>query len=351
MRISLLTLSFVPEIGGVQTYLFELARRLAQVHAVEVITPVQGQLPAGAAMRRTTLDSGRAREFRRALRATGPDRVLVGHAHPQLLLAAAFHTRLRYITIAHGNDYLAAQGRWHRPLFNWLLRQSRPLVTQTAANAARLQQILGIRPRVVHPGTDPLRFTPAADLPPGPPVLLTVGRLVPRKGVDTVLQALPALLPHFPGLRYEIAGEGPDRGRLEAQATDLGLREAVTFHGALPPAELPALYRRAHLFVMPVREERAAASVEGFGIVYLEASASGLPVIAGRSGGAVEAVVEGQTGYLVAPNDAAALAERMQMLLADLPLRRQLGRNGRRWVESTMNWDRAAAELREIVEG
>ena len=349
MKIALLTLSFPPQVGGVQTYLYEIMRRLAEVHQVTIVTPVSGQLSPHHSLHKVNVAKGNVFDFGRALRALRPDRVIVGHAHPQLLLPAALYTRNHHLTIAHGNDYLAAQRRWHRPLFNWLLAHARPLITHTWANAQRLNELGFAGARVIYPGTDPGRFTPPVVAPPFPPVLLTVGRLVSRKGIDTVLQALPLLLRRVPDLQYIIVGDGPDRPRLQALVQTLDLQKAVSFRGEVPGAQLLATYHQAHIFVMPVREEQQAASVEGFGIVYLEAGACGLPVIAGRSGGAVEAVRDGETGYLVEPGDPEALAQKVLTLLQNTTLRQQMGQNGRRWVETEMNWDRAAEQFSHLL--
>jgi phosphatidylinositol alpha-1,6-mannosyltransferase len=178
---------------------------------------------------------------------------------------------------------------------------------------------------------------------------LTVGRLVSRKGIDTVLRVLPLLLPSFPDLQYMIVGDGPDRPRLQALVQALNLQRVVTFLGQVTDAQLLTAYHQAHIFVMPVREEQQAASLEGFGIVFLEAGACGLPVIAGRSGGAIEAVRDGQTGYLVEPRDPKALAKKVLTLLQNAELRQQMGQNGRRWVETKMNWDRVVKEFLQIL--
>lgn len=349
MKIVVLTLSFPPQLGGVQTYLYEIMRRLGEAHQVTVVTPVIGELPCQQPLHKVNVPKGNAFEFGRALRSIRPDRVVVGHAHPQLLLPAALYTRNRHITVAHGNDYLAAQNRWHRPLFNWLLSHSRPLITQTQANSKRLRELGISNAQVIYPGADMIRFKPPAVAPPFPPVLLTVGRLVSRKGIDTVLQALPLLLPILPDLQYTIVGDGPDRSRLQALARALNVQKAVTFLGEATDSQLLAACHQAHVFVMPAREEAQAASVEGFGIVYLEASACGLPVIAGRSGGASEAVRHGETGYLVDPDDPQAVSKAVLTLLQKPELRLQMGQNGRRWVETEMNWDRAAEEFLQIL--
>jgi len=348
MRIALLTLDFFPTPGGGQQYLSQVARRLAEDHQVVVITPVASAREQEPWRRWVVPPTVVA--FIRALSAARPDHVLVGHAHPRLLIPAALATWGRYTTITYGSDYLAAQRCWHRSLFNWLLAHSCPLITITWANAERLQALGLPAPVVIYPGTDPNRFAPPPQPPPSPPTLLTVGRLVPRKGIDTVLQALPVLLAEFPGLRYWVVGDGSDRARLEQIAHNLGVTQAVEFVGQVSDQILPEVYRMAHIFVMPVREEQETASIEGFGIVYLEAAASGLPVVAGRSGGAVEAVQEGKTGFLVPPNDPEALIQALRKLLTDPALRRRMGQTGRRWVEEEMNWDRAAREMLKALE-
>jgi len=350
MHLAVLTLDFPPGVGGVQTYLYEITQRLATSHQVTVITPVTGVLPAAAAMRTLAPKSRIASDFRRALSSLRPDRVLVGHAHPQLLLAASLYRQVGYAAITYGNDYLAAQKRWHRPFFNWLLRRSRPLVTITQANADRLRTLAMPTPRIVYPGSDPSRFSPSPVPTSGPPTLLTVGRLVRRKGIDTVLESLPRLIPEHPALRYRIVGDGPDRERLQRCSEQLGLKQMVTFLGRVTEAQLPNLYRQAHVFVMVAREEHDSASMEGFGIVYLEASASGLPVVAGDSGGAAEAVMDGVTGFLVPPNDPERLAGALRKLLADPQLRQRQGLVGRRWVEDEMNWDHAARKMSDALE-
>lgn len=350
MRITLLTLDFPPATGGVQQYLYEVACRLGKHHDVIVVTPAGGPLPLDLSFHRLLLPTASLRLFVQTLRALRPDQVLVGHAHPRLLLPAALIAWGCYVTLTHGNDYLAAQKQWHRPLFNRLMGASRLLITSSQANAARLRNLGLPDPVVIWPGTDPTRFYPPASPPPPPLTLLTVGRIVPRKGVDTVLHTLPTLLQVFPDLRYRVVGDGPDRERLERLACDLGLAHAVEFLGHVPDKALPDIYRQAHVFTMPAREEAEATSMEGFGIVYLEASSSGLPVVAGLSGGVAEAVRNGETGLLVPPNDPEALAQALLRLFRDPELRQQMGTAGRRWVEEEMNWDRTAQQIREVLE-
>src|SRR3989441_1000523 len=180
----------------------------------------------------------------------------------------------------------------------------------------------------------------------GGPWLLTVARLDFHKGIDTVIRALPAIRAAFPAVRYAVAGIGNRRSALEGLVSELGLADAVRLLGFVPDDDLPALYNAVDLFVLASR--RYDLLVEGFGIAIVEASASGLPVIASRSGGIPEAVREGETGFLVDPDDPAAVAATAIRLLGDEALRRRMGAAGRAAVETHYNWDRVAADLVRI---
>lgn len=349
MQIALLTMSYPPQTGGVQTYLSEIFSRITPQHCVTVITPVKVDKTVNDGSSRLSPAPANLFGFWRALQLEKPDRIVVGHAHPQLLVPATLYRNSSYLALAYGNDYLAAQRRWHRSIFNRMLGYASPLVTITNANARRLKQLGAGRAQVIYPGTDPARFTPGSLRTTSAPILLTVGRLVPRKGIDTVLQALPDVYREFPNVSYWVAGAGPDEARLKALAAELSLLDTVHFLGRVDDEDLPQLYQQANIFVMPVREEAQGASVEGFGIVYLEASASGLPVVAGRSGGAVEAVLDEETGLVVEPQ-AEHVTAALKRLLGDDALRRRLGAAGRQWVEKEMNWDRAARQMAEALQ-
>jgi phosphatidylinositol alpha-1,6-mannosyltransferase len=170
----------------------------------------------------------------------------------------------------------------------------------------RIMHVDPAKIRLIHNGVDTERFQPGPSEPAlierhqlqGKFVLLTVGRLVPRKGIDHVLKALPEVLPQVPNLHYLIVGVGPYRDELEALTDALGLRPHVTFAGRIADEELAAYYRTCDLFLMPNRE-MPDGDTEGFGLVFLEANACGKPVIGGRAGGAVEAVRDGDNGLLV----------------------------------------------------
>ncbi len=177
-------------------------------------------------------------------------------------------------------------------------------------------------------------------------VLLSVGRLVRRKGHDLVIRALRELPDD---VRYLVVGDGPERARLEAEVIAAGVADRVVFAGALPDADLAASFALATLFAMPTREIAEAGDVEGFGIVYLEANAAGLPVVAARSGGTVDAVLDGRTGLVVPPDDVGALVSALRRLLDDPSLAARLADQGRERARRDFAWRTIAARLHREV--
>ncbi|MBI4640805.1 MAG: glycosyltransferase family 4 protein [Candidatus Tectomicrobia bacterium] len=211
------------------------------------------------------------------------------------------------------------------------------------------------------PGVDTKRFSPA---PPNydllrkfdlseKKVLLTVARLDERKGHDRVIEALPSLLKEIPEIRYLIVGKGREELRLRALAEQLRVQKEVTFAGYVPDEELPNYYNLCDLFVLPNREtantQMLEGDYEGFGIVFLEAAACGKPVIAGKSGGTSDAVVDGVTGLFVNPHSPEALAQAIKMLLNDVEKAREFGLNGRVRVEREFEWGGLAQLLKKIL--
>ena len=176
--------------------------------------------------------------------------------------------------------------------------------------------------------------------------LLSVARLARHKGIDTALQALARLRDQYPDLRYAVVGSGEELDALEALAAQLGVGDRVRFLTDVPDRDLPAIYNCAEVYlgVSRLMEQR----VEGFGISIAEASACGLPVVAGRSGGIPEAVRDGETGLLVDAESADAVCDALRLLLGDPALRARLGQTGRHAVETYYNWDRVAGDLARI---
>lgn len=178
-------------------------------------------------------------------------------------------------------------------------------------------------------------------------VVLTVGRLVERKGFDRVIEAMPRIRQHVPDALLAVVGDGPDRSRLEDLVASVGMESHVRFEGRVSEKEKAMWYELAEVFVMPNRR-LSDGDVEGFGIVFLEASANGLPVVGGRSGGAVEAIVDRKTGFLVDPNRDGAVSAAVLRILADPELARQMGDAGRRWA-SRFSWDDTGLRVRSAI--
>lgn len=205
-------------------------------------------------------------------------------------------------------------------------------------------------------GTDPVAFAPGRDrgLLRGKwnvgdaPLMLTVARLVPHKGQDMGIRALARLSSEFPTLRYVIAGEGQDEARLRSLAMELAVSDRVIFAGGLTDDDLAETYATSTVYLGASRVDNEI-NVEGFGISFLEASSSRLPVVAGDSGGVRSAVRDGETGIVVPPGDAAAIAAAIGDLLRDEGKRSALGSAGRRAVETHFNWDRVARDTREFT--
>ncbi len=178
----------------------------------------------------------------------------------------------------------------------------------------------------------------------GKRVILTVSRLIPRKGQDTVIRALPAVLRRVPDAVYLVVGGGPEEARLRALASELGVADHIRWVGSIPNSRTVDFYHASDLFVMPNRR-MPNGDIEGFGLVFLEANACGKPVIGGRSGGAVDAIEEGVSGFLVDPMSSDEIANRLISLLTDQDLAARLGQGGRKRVESEFTWRHTGAAL------
>lgn len=303
-----------------------------------------------------------SRAARRLARESGAGFCWAGNVKPAGYVAHWLHLRQRlpYGLIVYGLDVLQLQAqtrasRSKRFVARRILGGASGTVAisrwtadrfRTLAQSLELPEVAA-RVEVVPLGTDPRRFRPDIDAAAaqrrfgliGSPWLLTVSRLVPHKGIDTVIAALPML----PEVRYAVAGEGPDRPRLEQLADQLGVRDRVRFLGSVPEVQLPGLYRAATLYAGLSRE--ASGQVEGFGLSLVEAQASGIPVIASTSGGIPDAVLDGRTGVLIPPDDPTAAAVTLIGLLSDPGRLAAMGRSGRARVEQYLNWGRVVTDL------
>jgi len=265
-----------------------------------------------------------------------------------------------YAVHAMGQDLArAAENEWTRARLAGLVSSaSRFIAISDFMGQFLIKQ--GARPErvaVVVPGVNPV-FLDAEDGRAklvrerygleGKKVIVTVSRLVERKGQDKVIEAMPDILAQVPNAVYLLVGDGPDRERLEEIARRVGVQDRVIFTGGVPFDEVPPFYSASDVFAMPNRE--MPGDFEGFGIVFLEANARRIPVIGGRSGGAQNAVAHGESGYLVDPFDGADIAQALIKLLCNPDLARRLGEGGRRRVETEFSWDRAAKQVRTVIE-
>lgn len=376
MRLLLVSQDFPPDVGGIQTYAAELASRLARrCDRFAVLAPTRPgsrevdqalDYPVHRLPARPDLLPLAALPALPFIARRGQFEVAF-HAQWQTAIASLLSRRLtgypkKVAVAAHARELLfnpfgERPGAAAYDAFRKTILRRVDAFFPVSQYTGELLREMGVPPhrmQVIHNGTDAERFRPidASDLrqrlgTTDRKVLLTVGRLVQRKGLDTTIRALPHLVDRHPDLLYLIAGSGPDRERLEALVRERHLQEHVRFLGRVPYEELPLYYNACDLFVMPSR--LTPPDVEGFGIVFLEANACGRPVIGARTGGIPDAVREGETGLLVPPDTPQALASALDRLLSDTDLAARLGEAGRRRVEEEATWDHIAARLFEAL--
>jgi phosphatidylinositol alpha-1,6-mannosyltransferase len=379
----LLTFDFPPMGGGIARMMGELARR----YPTGSLVVSTGSYPGGNEVdasfsnrvdriptpsRRLRTLQGLVAWSRRATalaRSLQPEFVWCGNFKPAGYPARWIRDRVGtpYGILVYGTDLLLLQQRIRHSAMK--RRAARALIGSAAALVAISQWTRGlccsvlsqlgfrdgeIDVRTLPLGTDPEHFRPGLDASAARARyglgegrwLLTVARLVAHKGIDTVLHVLAALRHEHPDLRYAVVGSGPRQADLEALARSLGVADRVRFLTNVPDADLPALYNSAEIYLGVSRP--VELMVEGFGISLSEASASGIPVIAGSSGGIPDAVRDGETGLLVDAATPEPVIDAVQLLLQDRNLARRLGAQGRKAVEAFYNWDRVAGDLARI---
>jgi phosphatidylinositol alpha-1,6-mannosyltransferase len=362
--IVVLTQCFPPAVGGIENLMGNASRQLAE-RGIEVVVLADGRPPAVPDPVLAGVDvryfSG-WRPLRRLAKMLALRRLLKGR-RAEALFADSWKSLEtlrrsgcagacdRIVAYAHGNEYPASP-KWRKrrrieaalAVATLVLANSRFTQGRAAAFTGDPDKI-----RLRPPPIDPPALVSADDAAWAAsvwegqgPRLLTLCRLEPLKGIDNTLQALPALLKDHPGLRYVVAGSGDDRPRLEALASATGVSAAVRFVGTVAGGRKSALYASADLFVMPTRRE--GTREEGFGMVFAEAAAHGLPVVAGRSGGATDAVVDGETAVIVDGADVAAIAAAVGDLLAAPERRAAMGQAAERFGRA-LTWPERIAGL------
>jgi phosphatidylinositol alpha-1,6-mannosyltransferase len=372
-RTLLVTNDFPPRPGGIQQFVHNVAVRQPAGSMVVYASTWEGaakfdaQQPFQVVREDTGVLLPTPRAARRAAelaRAHDCDTVWFGAAAPLGLLADGLRSSAgirRAVALTHGHEVGWAALPGARQVLRRIARGNDVITYLGEYTRVRLDRALhGLTElRRLAPGVDVDAYHPGVDGEPvrarhgltGRPVIVCVSRLVPRKGQDMLIRALPAVRRRVPGAALLIVGGGPYRGTLQRLAREQGVEADVVFTGSVPWAELPAHYAAGDVYAMPCRTRRRGLDVEGLGIVYLEASACGLPVIAGDSGGAPDAVREGETGYVIGGRDIAALTGRLVDLLADPQRATAMGAAGRAWTEAEWRWETQAARLAALLSG
>jgi phosphatidyl-myo-inositol dimannoside synthase len=370
-RTLVVTNDFPPRPGGIQAFVHSLASRLpsdevivyapawrnaANFDAAQrfpvVRHPTSLMLPVPAVL-------SRARDIARA---EGCDVVWFGAAAPLGLLGSSLRRGTsirRAVASTHGHEVGWAMLPGARQALRAIGQRVDVVTYLGEYTRSRLAPAFGSHPRLdrLPSGVDTDVFRPGAGAGEirrrhglgDRPVVVCVSRLVPRKGQDVLIHAWPEIRRRAPGAALLIVGGGPYRQKLQRLTEQVGVAKDVVITGAVPWEELPAHYAAGDVFAMPCRTRLGGLEVEGLGIVYLEASATGLPVVAGNSGGAPDAVLPGRTGVVIDGAAVAAVTEEIVSLLLDPERARTMGECGRQWVQQEWRWDVLAGRLHELL--
>jgi phosphatidylinositol alpha-1,6-mannosyltransferase len=369
-RTLVITNDFPPRKGGIQTFVSQLVSQMYPRSVVVYASNWTGAaefdqtLPYDVIRANTTIllpTPKQIRKVKQLVKQYDCDQVLFGALAPLGLMSGALKRAgiKQVVAITHGHE-----AGWAKiPVLRTLLRLSArkvDVVTYLTDYTKKLiSPLLNVNSEIV-------QLTPAVDADRYQPystekkeilrtqyelsdklILLGLSRLMPRKGFDSVIKVLPKLIAKYPDLVFVVAGSGPDQKRLKNLAAKYKVSNQVRFLGAIPFEQLPDIYNLADIFTMPCRSRFNGLDVEGFGIVYLEAAACALPVVAGNSGGAVEAVKAGETGELVTKSD---LFSKLDRLLADSELRMRYGSTGRQWVRQSFDLNSRGETLIKLLE-
>lgn len=372
-----ITNDFGPRAGGIETFVIGLIERAPFGSVIVYTSSQEGAAPFDEAWRsnfgvevirdRSTILLPTIRVSKRVralLKSREIKTVFFGAAAPLALLAPGLRKSgaERVVALTHGHEV------WWSKIFpfTWAMRRIGDNVDHltylgeftrkniSAALSTRAQSAMV----KIAPGIDTNHFSPREDAVElrkelqlqDKKVIVSVGRLVHRKGQDTLIESLPEILRSIPSAHILFVGEGPYKKYLVKLASELNVLEHVTFIGRIHYADLPRHICVGDIFAMPSRSRLAGLEVEGLGIVYLEASACGLAVIGGTSGGAPDAVLEGETGYAVDGTSASAVAAAAIELLSKPELCQTMGARGRQWIIDEWRWDLWALRFNALLQ-
>ncbi len=375
-KILCITNDFGPRAGGIETFVIGLIERLPK-NSVIVYTSSQ---PDSAAFDRAWMENYGvlvirdkskvllptprvSKAVQKILRRESITTVFFGAAAPLGLLAHGLRRAgaKRIVALTHGHEVWWAKV-WP---FSWAMRRigsgvdnltylgdfTRRQISRALTDSAASAMVK------IAPGIDTDHFAPRTDAEAlraelglsGKNVIVSVGRLVHRKGQDTLVESMPQILSHIPDAHLLFIGEGPYKDYLVKRAAVLKVSDAITFIGRIQYAELPRYICVGNIFAMPSRSRLAGLEVEGLGIVYLEASACGLAVVGGKSGGAPDAVLEGETGIAVDGTSTKAVAEAVITLLKNPERASQMGARGRQWIVDEWRWEIWAKKFAQLL--
>ncbi len=362
---------YPPRVGGIQRTLESLVRTFPPDRVAVLCPSFEGADAFDAAAPYAVIRQGArflwptralARRVEAAVDDLGAEVVLFGATYPLGLLGPGLAKRgTPYLAAAHGFEYwLSIAPGSHGLMARATSRASRVPVMCSAfiARVVRTAVPERVPVSVLYPGADVEAFRPELQFEDlrerhgvvGRPLVVCVSRLVPRKGQDVLIRAMPQIRSRVPDAALLIVGDGPYRAKLEALAVRAPTG-SVVFAGQVSEADLPRYYRAGDVFAMPCRSRLGGLEVEGWGNVFIEAAACARPVVVGDSGGARESLVDGETGVLVDGTDAAAVAEAVAGLLEDPARAEAMGRAGRARVERAFTWERAADQLAGWLRG
>lgn len=365
----LITIDFPPQKGGVATYLSNVCQNLDHNNIVVLANKREGSEhfdhKQGYKIIRARLFNKffwpawlrTLRQAKKAIRQEKIEQILISHVLPMGYIALLL--KLSFIVSLHGYDVLAAQRTfWKKYWLIKILNKSKAIIVNsdfTKENVLKLG-VTENKITIVYPcpNIKPEDLIPAERQAlknelelHGKKVLLSVGRLVPRKGFDKVIEALPEVLKQVPNLIYLIVGNGQYKDDLENLALKLKVLDHLTICEDIPDTNLPSYYDISDALIMPARQ--IGSDVEGFGIVYLEANSFGKPVIAGKSGGISEAVIDGQTGILVDPENVSDIARTIIHLMTNQEYALKLGAQGKERLLHEFQWEKQVMKLKDIL--
>lgn len=373
-RTLIVTNDFPPRTGGIESFVLAMAQRMPPEQIVVHTARQDGDRAYDATLAfpvvrdPSPLMVPTPRIVRRSARLAqrhGCDRVWFGAAAPLALMASTLRESgiRRAVATTHGHEIWWSSVPGARRLLRAIGERTDVLTYLGEYCRERIARPLtpSARDRMVQltPGVDDSVFRPGAG---GAavrerhglgqrPVVVCVSRMVPRKGQDVLVRALPLIRRRVPDAALLLVGDGPHRRAVQRLVTERGLGDHVVLTGRVPWQQTPAYYDAGDVFCMPTRTRLGGLEPEALGICYLEAAATGLPVVAGSSGGAPDAVLDGENGFVVDGRSPQQVADRVATLLQDRELARRFGERGRAWVAERWRWDDLAVRLQRILAG